>query len=258
MEADEAIGCDPHGFMRKHYLALILVFFQLSAYCGSQNREAEQIIDIEKALFEPDSLTNMTFVEHNIRSLRFTNVISNTYLFSLEEVRSLREILAKYENVTTNSPPPGSVLKSLERTNACWIAHYIYTNSRAHEDIMCPKSSTKTVHGSDRGYTCFIRGFGSDPIAKYRTESGDGYDIVFGAGNGRLDVTSDLILTQIRGGVPNGLFMMFRDGHFDEAVHLVNGKAIGKWFIDARGSLCEIKVKSPVDFFWYMTQEIKE
>jgi hypothetical protein len=69
-----------------------------------------------------------------------------------------------------------------------------------------------------------------------------------------------MFLVQIRGGIPDGLFIEIHGAHFHELVHFVHGRALGKWFIaDPYGGrkVFEIKVQAPVDYFRYMTQEIK-
>src|SRR5208337_4989301 len=40
--------------------------------------------------------------------IKYTNVLSNTNLFSLEEQTLLRDVFIKYKHVTTNSGPPGT------------------------------------------------------------------------------------------------------------------------------------------------------
>jgi hypothetical protein len=47
----------------------------------------------------------------------YTNSLSNTNLFTLEQQRLIEDVLAKYTKLTTNSGPPGTELTSLRRTN---------------------------------------------------------------------------------------------------------------------------------------------
>src|SRR5208282_4493353 len=93
------------------------------------------------------SQSNVLFTVCNLSSpipcpVKYTNRLSNTNLFSLEEQKSLKTIPIKYRNVTTNTGPPGSVLTRLD--NAAFgednkegiVAHFSYTNSVAQEEIV--------------------------------------------------------------------------------------------------------------------------
>src|SRR5208282_5875986 len=65
----------------------------------------------------------------------YTNSLSNTNLFTMDEQKMIKEALVKYKNVTTNSGPPGTILVDCYKTNfiapplywvktnAYWMAH---------------------------------------------------------------------------------------------------------------------------------------
>ncbi len=239
----------------KHYVhILILSLIQAVGYCNAQGHASDDTISLLRDLFEPDSRTNMVVAEHNNSSVYYTNLISNTNLFSRQEQQLLQEVVKKYNKLTTNAPPFGSVLVNLERTNGFWWGHYSYPKSDAREDIRFGDRLSKPVVASGRGYATFVDQLGPDvTIAKFRYKDEDGYDVL-------LCQPEPMFLVQIRGGVPDGLFIEIQRDHFSEFVHFVHGRALGKWFIaDRHGArkVFEIKVQSPVDYFRYMTQEIK-
>ena len=92
-------------------------------------------------------VTFSDFVSRQSCPLKYTNVLSNTNLFSMEEQEIIRNIFVKYKNVTTNSGPPGTMLADLYKTNYVIktknrtvdveniIANFQYTNLDAHERI---------------------------------------------------------------------------------------------------------------------------
>jgi hypothetical protein len=202
----------------------------------------------------------MALVEHNGSSPYYTNLISNTNLFSQQEQLLLREVVEKYRKFSTNVPPSGSVLVNFERTNGFLWGHYRYPTSGAHEDIRFGGRLTSGVVASGRGYTAFADNLGPDvTMAKFRYKDEDGYDVMLCPPGGN-EAGSPMFVVQMRDGVPNGLFIEIHGAHFYELVHFVSGRAFGKWFFmppDAGGKVFEIKVQAPVDYFRYMTQEIK-
>jgi hypothetical protein len=248
--------------MNRYVLILILGLMQAGSYCNAQGHVSEDAASLLKDLFDPDSRTNMAVVEHNDNSPRYTNLISNTNLFSPEEQQLLQEIVEKYGKLATNSPPRGGVLVNLERTNGFWWGHYSYPQSGAHEDIRFGGRLFQVAPATGHGYEAFVDGLGPDvTLAKFRYKDGEGYDVLLDPpDSNKAGNTSPRYLIQIQGGIPNGLFTEIHGTHFYELVHFVNGRAFGKWFIAASqgaGNIFEIKVQTPVDYFKYMTQEIK-
>ena len=85
--------------------------------------------------------------------LKYTNVLSNTNLFTPEEQGLIKEAFVKYQHITTNSGSPGTELVNLYRTNFLikamddrtvevenWVARYQYTNSNAQEEVTIGRS----------------------------------------------------------------------------------------------------------------------
>ena len=158
-----------------------------------------QTTEMIKYFFEPDSQTNMVFIPHEDCPLQFTNILSNTNLFTLEEQQLLNQAGVKYKDVTTNSGPQGSILTSLLKTNLDWcIARFQYTNSDATDEVVFR----------------FRRG-SFPPIisaAKYRTVSGDGYNVAIGLKGDSPDVpVSEFV--QFKNGVEEGLHVGFYGDH---------------------------------------------
>jgi hypothetical protein len=133
--------------------------------------------------------------------LRYTNALSNTNLFTLEQRTTITEAFAKYKNVTTNSGPPGTVLSSLYRTNLSvevkavnrtfeaedWVVRYQYTNSEAYVEANIGKSL----------------------LVRFRTKSKDGYNVEFNrTGNGTM-----LGFGEVKRGVVCGVLARFEDPH---------------------------------------------
>jgi hypothetical protein len=247
--------------MNRFVPILILSLMQAGGYCNGQGHAPDDTVTLLKDLFEPDSRTNMAVVEHNHHLPYYTNLISNTNLFSRQEQQLLQEIAEKYSKLTSNSPPSGSVLVHFERTNGFWWGHYSYPKTGAHEDIRFGDRLSKAAGATERGYAAFADHLGPDvTIAKFRYKDGDGYDVLLCPPGYNEAGTLHMFLIQIRGGIPNGLFIEIHGIHFYEFVHFVNGRAFGKWFIAAPyggGEVFEIKARAPVDYFWYMTQQIK-
>jgi hypothetical protein len=229
-------------------LSLLLSSSQLFA------RPADDLVSMLGEMFEPDGTTNLTIVSYSNCPPQYTNVISNTNLFTAAEQKLLQEVLAKYKGVTTNSGPPGSVLTGLDRTNSWWVAHFSYTNSGAHEDITFGDASAEGRFNST--YDGFVAGL--TPFARFRNNRGDGYDVRMGRPD--VDRLSSTMVAQIRQGVVNGLFVDFENDHCETLLRFVNGKAVHQWFTwDVRrgNRFVLITIKSPLDYFKYMGQEFK-
>ena len=85
--------------------------------------------------------------------LMYTNVLSNTNLFTPAERELLLSMSAKYQGVTTNSGRPGTVLVGLSRAvfhlagydRESVLTHFAYTNSAAREDVAFLASGHKAV-----------------------------------------------------------------------------------------------------------------
>jgi hypothetical protein len=189
---------------------------------------------------DPESQTNVAIVvcdpfgEGQPCPVKYTNLLSNTNLFTLEQQETIRDAFAKYKNVTTNSGPLGTVLNSLYSTNyviraayrtaaveEC-VANFKYTNFDAHEEIR----------------------FGAGISAKYRNRSNDGYNVYFtrtGSGTilGFNEVKHDLIsgvAARFWDMQAQGLNWDFRRADFSnsrlgEYKQCTNGMVLGKYFM---------------------------
>jgi hypothetical protein len=186
------------------------------------------------------SQSNVLFTVCNLSSpilcpVKYTNRLSNTNLFSLEEQKSLKTIPIKYRNVTTNTGPPGSVLTRLD--NAAFgednkegiVAHFSYTNSVAQEEIVFFGKRERNV--------------------KYQSTPGNGYYAEL------LD--GGLVSSQeLRDGTLNGLCVTFNDDRAVMLLHYTNGKALGKFYVwtpiaglpQSDGLAVEAEFKEPYDF----------
>jgi hypothetical protein len=172
--------------------------------------------------------------------LKYTNVLSNTNLFTPAEQELLRAVSAKYERVTTNSGPPGTVLVGLTRAVFSWgggregvLAHFAYTNSAAREDVAFFRNREKTV--------------------KYQSEPGCGYYAQF-YDNSLFDYD------EFKGGKLDGLFTEFHGDYCSVWLRFTKGKALGKFLFWAPlgiseplswGLGVEAEFKEPYDFLKY-------
>ena len=96
----------------------------------------------------------------------YNNVLSNTNLFTPKQQKLIKSVLVKYQKVTTNSGPAGTVLTGFYKTNFFvkerdnkveieqWVARFQYTNFEAHEMIY----------------------FGAGIRQEFRTKANDGYN----------------------------------------------------------------------------------
>lgn len=166
--------------------------------------------------------------------LEYTNVLSNTNLFTAKEQEVIKDVFVKYKNVTTNSGPLGTVPVSLYKTNFVikvvdttvevekWVARFQYTNSEAYEELTIGKSLS----------------------AKFRTKSNDGYNVYFN----RVGNATELRFMEIKHDSINGLLAAFVDTHehgtnwdyrranfadrrLTEYRQYTNGMVLGKYFM---------------------------
>jgi hypothetical protein len=185
---------------------------------------------------EASSQTNISVLVNELWSGRaqlppphYTNLVSNTNLFSAAEQKLLADIPPKYRNVTTNFGPPGTVLVSLTNSGKGLVAIFRQTASGTVEEITF--SGMKTI--------------------KVRSRQNDGYDV---------DLTNDdcsiLNFRQIKNGVVDGLFVSFYEDHCASWMRFEKGKAVGKWLAWGRGNtlVLEAEFKQPYDYFKFSNQ----
>jgi hypothetical protein len=176
----------------------------------------------------------------------YTNLISNTNLFSLAEQKKLKEVTLKYQNVTTNSGPAGSVFKGwglrqekIETwTNTFWVACFAYTNSDAQEEIY--QTSPGTI------------------VARFRRQAGDGYDV--SVINGSI-----FAYQEYKNRLLDGLYAVLHDpNHPEEKEHcgmwarFAKGKIMGKYLMWGQDNkiVVEAEFPKPFDFLKYESTKL--
>jgi hypothetical protein len=206
----------------------------LTASLFGQTKQAKQsLIDF----LEADSQTNIIVIRNGEVSQpcppKYTNLISNTNLFSPAEQKLLKEIPLKYKNVTTNSGPQGSVLASLNKdTNGYWVARFQYTNSEMRDEVT----------------------FGIEKAAKFLNKADDGYGVSINYTGGR-DSKSMISFGQLKHGKLDGLLVkLCGEDHCLSWMHFANGEAVGKWleWESDNGLSLEVEFKKPYDFQRYV------
>jgi hypothetical protein len=153
----------------------------------------------------------------------YTNVISNTNLFTAYEQKLLNDIASDYGNEVSNTVPPGSVLVSFKATpiqtswgtHWDWVARLQFTNSDLTDEI-------------SPGGDLFRH--------KVRNTEGDGYD--FGIVPTKLDhvpydytgvAGPEFWFQQIKHGVKDGLSVSIIHGdHCQQWMRYSNGWAVDK------------------------------
>jgi hypothetical protein len=176
-------------FLNLPVLHFGLLFFFANAFAA--NRPDRLFIPF----LDPASQSNVTvtvssmFTKEEPCPMAYTNTLSNTNLFTPEEQKTIREVLGKYKNVTTNSGPPGTILVNFyktnfiapppywvktdaywmaHRTNGMWVANFQYTNSEGQEEIRIGAGmSAKLTNKSKNGYNASITRTGSGSLLTF-------------------------------------------------------------------------------------------
>jgi hypothetical protein len=158
-------------------LQVVLLMFALR--CSAQN---EQINTKVIPFYDAESQSNVVvsvwaFFDGVPCPASYTNLLTNTNLFTEYEQKQAAEIFVKYRNVTTNSGPSGTKLVGITYTNVVTPftsftnrfleAVFQYTNSSARERIMF------MAHGI---------------WAIFTSNHGDGYEAALGEESGRFQV----------------------------------------------------------------------
>ncbi|MCX6917380.1 MAG: hypothetical protein NT167_30820, partial [Verrucomicrobia bacterium] len=177
------------------------------------------------------SQSNITVIVNALRARRpppppppaYTNVISNTNLFTPAEHDLLTALPLKYRTVTTKCGPPGTILVGVTNLSSSLTARFQYTNSDACEQVT----------------------FAGMKSARFRTADNDGYDVDVDMRNGAI-----LNFRQIKKGVANGLLVSFYGDHCATWMRFADGKAVGKWFMWGADNslLIQAEFKEPYDF----------
>lgn len=194
---------------------------------------------------------------------QYTNLLSNTNLFTPEQQITIKEALAKYKNVTTNSGPPGTILISCYRTNfiaaplywvetnAYWMAHrtngmwvsvFQYTNSDAREEVRLGAGiSARFTNNSNDGYTVSVAQTGSGSLLSFTERK-------HGSATGLLVRFADLHAQGIKW---DRRLADFSDGHLQEYMQITNGMVLGKWLMwnpSTGGLVMAAECKEPYDW----------
>jgi hypothetical protein len=173
----------------------------------------------------------------------YTNVLSNTNLFTRDEQKLLDEIALVYGNETSNSVPAGSVMVDFHATpmptswgtNWLWVAHLKFTNTDLTDEI---------TPGGD-----LFR-------HKVRNKDGDGYDFnitptLFHPRSYGEESGPEFWFQQIKHGVKDGLYVnVIPGGHCTKWMQFSNGWAVDKKLCWAAGSgelTVWAKFKKPFD-----------
>ena len=164
----------------------------------------------------------------------YTNLISNTNLFTPAEKKLIGEIPLKYKNVTTNIGPVGTVFQGIEWRELKFkgqiirksqVSCYVYTNSGAREEI------------------AFLQP--QQIFIVYRTQSGDGYNVNL------LDGRFLGPFKEYKHGVMDGLSIGqgFDKEHCNTWSRYVNGEMVGKFlgWGESGELLFEAEFKEPFD-----------
>jgi hypothetical protein len=158
----------------------------------------------------------------------YTNVLSNTNLFTPDEQKLLKAIPLLYGNITPTSGPPGSVLVHLDWFRK-WLnggkVRFQFTNSDMRDDMA-------------------FNPFGQAGIHYVRNKAGDGYDINFIGGSGFVGPGPEFQLTQYKHGVQDGLWVAMHDDHCMRWMRFSNGLAVDQWLLwEPNGDKLSIWVK---------------
>lgn len=184
--------------MKLLFLLINLSFFTVVGNLYGQTNQADKL---RIPFLDKESQSNVlaTVLGEQPCPLEFTNTLSNTNLFTLEQQNTIRKVFSKYKNTSTNYGPSGTVQTGLYKTNflirtekgaadvETWVASFEYTNFEAHEEIR----------------------FGGGFSAKFRNGTNDGYNVFFTrTGNGTL-----LSFGEVKQNLISGLFVRFEDNH---------------------------------------------
>jgi hypothetical protein len=241
--------------MKPPHLNLGVILLMFAGDLFGQTNQARLFLPFLDKESQSNVIVSIYFNGNRSCPLEFTNVLSNTNLFSPEEQKLIKKVLVKYQNVTTNSGPAGTILAGLYKTNFMvktidgpveikrWVARFQYTNFEAHEMIY------------------FGRG---ELEAEFRTKANDGYNTVLTAVGGG----SVLHFKEVERNLLNGVCAVFNDNHdqgptwnywrtdFSDArlevyMQYTNGMNIGQylmWNPQNGYLLVEADFKEPYDF----------
>lgn len=241
--------------MKLPHLALGASLLLLAGNLFCQTNQARLFLPFLDRESQSNVVVSVYFNGNHSCPLELTNVLSNTNLFTPEEQKLIKEVSVKYQNVTTNSGPAGTVLAGFYKTNFFvkerdnkveikrWVARFQYTNFEAHEMIYFGRGGVET---------------------EFRTKANDGYNAVLTAVGGG----SVLHFKEVKRNLLNGVCAVFNDNRdqgpswnygrtdFSDArlevyMQYTNGMNIGKylmWNPQNGNLLVEADFKEPYEF----------
>lgn len=233
--------------MKLQYLILILASsFAANNLFGQTNNSPKKLLQG----FDAASQSNIDVIASGFGDEvpcppEYTNVISNTNLFTPDEQKLLNDITLTYGDETSNSIPPGSVMVSFKATPIQtswgtrwdWVARLQFTNTDLTDEI---------TPGGD-----LYR-------HKVRNKDGDGYD--FNITPTKFDLVPHdytgvagpaFWFQQIKHGVKDGLYVEVIHGdHCSQWMRYSNGWAVDKklyWDPNYNKLMVWAKFKEPFD-----------
>jgi len=215
-------------------LCLLLCVEKLFGQASSSGRLVFPFLSIES---QSNILVTADLSHPKNCPAKYTNVLSNTNLFSLAERTLLDGISEKYKNVTTNSGPAGSILTGFDvrqssflgDTDIFSVSCFAYTNIAAKEEM--------DFHNEGQ------------IVSKFRTQTGDGYDVKLI--DGKL-----FQYQEYKSNLLDGLYVAMKAMPLSDAekcgswARFFRGRILGKFFgWDDDGKIVvEAEFKEPFDF----------
>jgi len=176
--------------------------------------------------------------------LEYTNVLSNTNLFTPQERKLIELIPLIYGNITTNSGPQGTMRLSLRKKYTLfamwpvWIARFQFTNSDMEDEVVFNQYGRPGTH-------------------RVRNKAGDGYDVNalrMESGSQYGGSAPAFQLFQYKHGVLDGLYVEIHGDYCMRWMYFSNGLAVDQWLVwSPYGDKLSIwvKFKKPYDYWKY-------
>ena len=239
--------------MKLPHLTLGVSLLLLAGNLFGQTNQARLFLPFLDKESQSNVVVSLCFNGRQSCPVEFTNVLSNTNLFTPEEQKLIKEVSVKYQNVTTNSGPADTLLVNLYKTNYTvqaidkavnvenYVACFQHTNSHTREEII----------------------FGGGVLIRVRNKANDGYNVAFNCTRGG----TLLSFWEVKQNLINGLFITFDDNrpqgmtwdyklanfdgsHLEEYRRYTNGMVFGKylmWNPQSGNLLVEANFKEPYD-----------
>ncbi len=184
----------------KRTLILLAATVRLAAPLFGQSNQAQRLFI---PLMNRESQSNVIVSVSDLGDgqpcpAKYTNLLSNTNLFTSMQQEEIKAAFNKYRGVTSNHGPAGTVLVDSYKTNYVFKA----------DDKRKAEETISVFQHTNRNAREIIR-IGAGFLAEYRTGSNDGYNVSFTrTGAGTL-----LGFGEVRNNKPHGVFARFVDMH---------------------------------------------